>query len=114
MLLACSACAPRSHRSPPAPPANQGVCAQLAHIFFLIALDKDRGRSQESQVRMVKEGVNNPFSGAPDETLDHLLRVVDKVYASKADADEIRDAVLASCEVDEQGHAVVSPPLTPL
>jgi hypothetical protein len=57
---------------------------------------------------MVRESVDNPFVTRPDETRQHLLRVVDLVYRrSDASPREIQAIVLDGCVVDEEGRAVV-------
>lgn len=103
LLLACQA-PPTSHVRA----ADTGVCADLAYIFLLIAEERDRGSTREAQIERVRESVDNPFVTRPDETLRHLLQVVDLVYRrSDASATEIQEIVLDGCAADEDGRAVL-------
>jgi hypothetical protein len=103
LLLACQA-PPTS----PTPPDDAGVCANLAYVFLLVAREKDRGTTKEAQIEMLRESVDNPFVTQPDQTLRHLLQVVDLVYqCPDSSAHEIEAMVLDGCVVDDQGQAVV-------
>jgi hypothetical protein len=80
-------------------------------VFFLVATNRDRGRTREEQIEMVRESVDNPFATRPEATLRSLLGVVDLVYQQgDATADEIRSSVLDACSVDEKGRAILSRP----
>ncbi len=105
-LLACGAPA-----TTPTPPPGANACESLAYVFFLVAENRDRGRTREEQVEMMRASVDNPFAKQPEETLRSLLGVVDLVYQrTDAGADEIRDSVLQSCSIDETGRAILSRP----
>jgi hypothetical protein len=90
------------------------VCEGLAYVFLLIAQEKDRGSTKNAQIEMVRESVDNPFVTRPDETLRHLLQVVDLVYRrSDSSAPEIEASVLDGCAVDERGRAILTTPWPP-
>jgi hypothetical protein len=104
LLLACQA-----PPTTPIPPKSGEVCADLAYVFLLVAEEKDRGSTKEAQIEMMRETVDNPFVSRPNETLRHLLQVVDLVYGrSDATAREIEAIVLDDCVVDEQRRAVLT------
>jgi hypothetical protein len=103
LLLACQA-----PPTTPVPPNDGEPCAGLAYVFLLIAQEKDRGSTREAQIEMVRESVDSPFVSRPDETLRHLLHVVDLVYrCPDSSAGEIEAIVRDGCVVDEQGRAVL-------
>lgn len=103
IFLACHAPA-----RTPTPPQGGDACDSLAYVFFLIAENKDRGKTREEQIGMVRAGVDNPFATRPDATLQSLLGVVDLVYERPDEsADEIRTSVLEACSVNEKGQAVL-------
>jgi hypothetical protein len=104
LLLACQA-APTT----PVPPDDAGACENLAYVFLLIALERDRGSTKEAQIEMARESVESPFVSRPEHTLRHLLHVIDLVYRyPDSSAREIEAIVLEGCVVDDQGRAVVN------
>jgi hypothetical protein len=104
-LLACETAAPPVT---PYPPKAEGVCAQLAYAFFLVAEKRDRGSTREDQIETARESVDNPFARHPDETLAFLLRMVDFVYRRpEASAEQIQAQVMEGCAVDQRGQAVL-------
>ena len=84
LLLVAIACAAPPRETLPAAtplaPKHAQVCAQLAHVFFLVAENRSRGMPKEDQVRAARDAVDTRFVTDTDETLDHLLHVVDLVY----------------------------------
>lgn len=109
--IAASVVACNAPATTPAPPPSENACESLAYVFFLVAENRDRGRTREEQVEMMRASVDNPFAKHPEKTLRSLLGVVDLVYQrTDASADEIRDSVLHTCSVDETGRAILSRP----
>ena len=109
--IAASLVACHAPSTMPAPPPSGGSCESLAYVFFLVAENRDRGRTQQEQIEMLRASVDNPFARNPEATLRSLLGVVELVYQrTDASADEIRDSVLHTCSVDERGRAILSRP----
>ena len=109
LLLACQ-------RPPvtPLPPVGGDVCDDLAYVFFLVARNKDDGRSLDEQLAMAERGVENPFAGHPERTLRDWLRVIEFVYRQpESDAPRIRAQVRDGCHVNERGQAVLLWPREP-
>lgn len=101
--LAC-ADAPRTL----AVPRDGDACEGLAHVFYLVAVNKDRGDSRPKQLEKAREGVTTPFAAQPDKTLRYWEGVIERVYRRPdASADEIRALAQASCTVNEKGQAVL-------
>ena len=89
-------------------PGNGEVCAQLAHVFFLVAQSRDKGASREDEISRLRESVQNRFVKNPDQALRQLIRVVDLVYLARDEsADSIRGRVQADCDVNRRGDAVL-------
>lgn len=88
-----------------------GVCADLAHAFYLVAEKRDRHVPKTTQVQLAQESVQNPYVSDPRRTLQDLLHVIDLVYANpELGAREIEASVLDHCRVNGRGQAVVSTP----
>ena len=43
----------------PTPPQGANACESLAYVFFLVAENRDRGRTREEQVEMMRASRNN-------------------------------------------------------
>jgi hypothetical protein len=85
-----------------------GACEGLAYVFFLVAENRDRGRSREEQIERARESVVNPFAAEPRQAGNDLIHVIDLVYRQpEASASEIESQVRDDCEVDDNGHAVL-------
>jgi hypothetical protein len=94
--------------SAPVPPAGGGPCADLAHIFFLVADQRDHGTPRDALIRALRTGVDSPFAIHPNATFRDLLRVVDLVYRRRdAKAPEIEAMVRHDCVVDGRGRPVL-------
>ncbi len=88
--------------------ASEGVCADLAYTFRLVAQQRDLGVTKQEQIEATRKMVRSPFVRQKERTLGHLLTLVDLVYLNdEASAHEIEGYVLENCVVSEQGHAVL-------
>lgn len=85
------------------------MCEDLAYVFFLVARQRERGESRDTQLARLRESVQNPFTTRPELALRNLAEVVDRVYDSPhRNARELEASVLDDCSVDERGQAVLS------
>lgn len=95
--------------APPAMPLARNPCDGLSNVFYLVAYERDRGTSRESQVSRLAETVESPFVASPGRTHAELSRVVDYVYRNRrASPDDLRSRVRAACTVDSAGQARLS------
>ncbi len=103
MGVACAS-APRTLEAP----RDGDVCDRLAHVFYMVGVNKDRGDSLPDQLEKAHAGVAHPFAAQPDKTVRYWERVIELVYRRpRASAEEIHALARASCTVNEQGQAVV-------
>lgn len=90
--------------TPPARAAKRDACEDLAFAFYTIAEYERRGDSRESQLAWLHDHFGERGSSGAANVAE---RIIEFVYRSEAQPEQIGRQVLEHCVVDREGRAVV-------